>query len=146
MQTITTSLLVSCLINGRALGDAIVMALPHHVGIRRKCKKSLYGVPAVGQHTITNQDLNICLPNLDISSTVDSCPYAQYIFPTSHAQDRTANFLAGFGKLIADDGKQKIFPVSIRYSLLQPHNPFSTPLVLLVLPDWTDAFPEYVVI
>lgn len=86
------------------------------------------------------------LPNLDVSPSIDSRPYTQYILPTPDAQHSATDFFACFGKLIADNCKEEILPISIRDTFLQSYDPFATPLILFIFPDWPNAFLKDVVI
>lgn len=86
------------------------------------------------------------IPNLHVSATIVLCPDAKDILTTSDTDDSTAYLLTRFSKLISNHGHQEILPVTVSHTLLQPQYPLSTLLVLLILPHWSDAFPEEVIV
>jgi len=86
------------------------------------------------------------IPDFQDSLAVVSGPNAEDILSISHAQDDSAYFIAGIPKLVSDNRKQQIFPITISDAFLEAHNPFSSILVLVILPYWPDALLEEVVV
>ena len=85
-------------------------------------------------------------PNLDVTATINPRPDAQHILATSHTQYSTTDLLTSLSELIAHDCQQQVLPVSIRYSFLQPNDPFTASLILVVFPYRPDALFEDVIV
>lgn len=86
------------------------------------------------------------LPNLDVSSTINPRPDTENILSTPDTQHSTAHLFTSLRELIPDHRKKQVLPVPITHPLLQPQDPFTTPFVLLILPDWPDALFKDVVV
>lgn len=139
------SLVLSCLIEGRSLGNAIVMALPHYVRIRREGKKAFDGLSArLLVYRSCMEGFRI--PNLDVSSTINPSPDTQDVLATPDTQHGAAYFITGLHELISNNSEQEVLPVPVSHPLFQPHNPFAPALVRFVLPDRPDALLEDVVV
>lgn len=74
MRPIAGTLLMSRLIDGRTLGDTVVMAFPHNVSIGRKGEKTLNGLAGTSSAVLRNRLSLSHLPDLDVSSTVNPRP------------------------------------------------------------------------
>lgn len=120
---------LTSLVNRRALSNAVVMALPYDVGVSRE-----------GKQTFDR------FPDLNVPPTVNPGPDTQNILAAPHAENSTANLVGCLCKLVANDSQQEILPVSISHTLLQPYNPLAAFLICIVLPYWTNAFLEDMVV
>ena len=86
------------------------------------------------------------LPDADVLAAVKLGPDAEHILAAAHAQNSASHLLARFPELIAYDGEQKIFPISIRNTLLESDDEFAPFFVFFVLPDGPNALLEYMVV
>lgn len=85
-------------------------------------------------------------PNLDVSSAIILGPDIQNVLAAADTQHCTTDFLTSLHKLVANNGEQQIFPVSVCYSLFEPYYPLAPPFVRFVFPYWSNPLLEYVVI
>ena len=101
-----------------------------------------------GGHTLECGNFILCMniPDLDVAPAIDPGPDTEDILAASDAEHSPTHLLACFGKLIANNGQKKVFPITISNTLLQPNDPLSTSLILLIFPYRSDAFLEYVVV
>lgn len=86
------------------------------------------------------------LPDLEHPSTIPCTPDAQNVFTIPDAHDSTTDFVTGIAELVTNERKHQIFPVAIRNTLLEAHDPLSALSVLFILPDGPDALLEQVVV
>jgi hypothetical protein len=129
MMVVVSGLLLTSLINSGALGNAVIVALPDNVSVCGEGEQPFDG-----------------LSDLNVSPTVDPGPNGQNIFTTSHTENSAANFVTGLRKLISNHGQKKILPISVRHTLLQSDDPFSTLLIGLVFPYWPNPLLEDVIV
>lgn len=80
------ALLMAGLIDGRSLGDAVVVTAPYYVGPLRQFEDPPY-----------------CIPNLDILHTIALSPDAEDIFAAPDTQDEAAELLPGIQELISNE-------------------------------------------
>ena len=85
-------------------------------------------------------------PNLDVAPTVNPRPDTKHILAASHTQYSATNLLTSLSELIAYDCQQQVLPVSVRDTFLQPDYPFTTSLILVVLPYWPNALFKNVIV
>jgi hypothetical protein len=105
LGAMVSSLVLSSLVDGTALSNAIVVALEEHDGVGRQVEDALDGFP-VEKSVYAWTGRNQChQPNLHVASTVILGPYAQNIFLGSNAQYSSADLVAGFHELVADHSK-----------------------------------------
>lgn len=121
--------LVPCLVDCGPLRNTFIVAPPDNVGAVRKVQYALDS-----------------FPNLDVAAAVVLCPNAEDVFTTPDAEDNAANLLTGLGELVTNNGQKELLPVAISYTLLQTHDPLSTPLVFFVFPDRPYAMLEQIIV
>lgn len=85
-------------------------------------------------------------PDLEDPPAIVAGPDAQNVLSISDTEHSPTNLLTSLCELVADYSNEKVLPVSICDSFLQSHDPFATPLIFVILPDWSNAFLEYVVV
>lgn len=101
-----------------------------------------YYVGALGEL----EDAPNCVSYLDVLHAVALGPNAKDVFAASDAQDEAAKFLSSIQKLISNKRKQEIFPVAVRHTFFQAHDPLAASLVLVILPYRPYALLEHVVV
>ena len=108
---------VSGLVDCGALSHAVIVALPHDIGVWGKGKDAFYSLARNVVSILLDWE-STYTPYFDVSSTIDPRPNTEHILAAPDAENRTADFLSGFGKLIADDRQEEVLPVSVRDALL----------------------------
>lgn len=148
---VLNGLFATLLINGSALLDARVVAFKLYASVGWEVEDALHGFTTVKVLAASHSFVTCLmtwgnLPNLEHTTAIGSGPDAQNIFTVAHAQHGTADFLASITKLIADEGKQQVFPVAVSNALFHPDDPFSSLSVDFILPDGPDILLEKVVV
>lgn len=140
-----STFLLPSLVNGGPLRDAIVVTLPHNVGVwgeREDALDCLTASTLALRRTIGSENQ----PNLDVSPPINPRPDAHDILAAPDAENSTADFLASLGELVPHDCKEHIFPVPVGDALFESDDPFATSFVLLVLPDRPYAFLKQMIV
>lgn len=83
-------------------------------------------------------------PDLHVPAAVVLRPDAEDVFTTANTHDSATHLFTSLGELVANEGKKKVFPVSISDAFLETHDPFASSLVLFVFPNRPDALLEEV--
>lgn len=120
---------MTCLINGSALRNAVVVTTPDDLGAFGEVQHTLHG-----------------LPDLDVAAAIVLGPDTEDVLAASDAQYKAANLLAGLVELVTNTRHEQLFPVAICDSLFQAHDPLAAALVLLVFPDRPDSLLEDVIV
>lgn len=106
-----------------------------------RLKVSLYRQNLVSKtNRFPHSEKWVNLPNLQHFTLTAGGPDADDVFAISDAHNRTTDLLASFTKLVANEGKHQVLPVSIGDSLLETNDPLAAFPVLLVLPYGSNAF------
>src|SRR5277367_2636646 len=90
LPTCSRALLLAGFVEGRPLSNAVVMALPDHIRIRRKRQKTFDGLSASYERVYRTVRTR-CLPDLNVSATVVPRPDTQDVFSTTDTKDSSAN-------------------------------------------------------
>jgi hypothetical protein len=146
LGAVVSSLVLPSLVDGTALGNAVIVALEEHDGVGWQVEDALDGFPAQILVYIWTERNRRHEPNLHVASSVILSPDAQDIFLGANAQDSSADLIAGFHKLVADHGKQQVFPVAVAYAFLESHDELPAFAIGLIFPDRTYTFSEEMVI
>jgi len=129
-----TMVMVICLLASRlfdriALLDTRIVALPLELCVGGERQDPL--------HRLTN---------FEDPLPVSAGPDAEDIFAIANTKNGATDLITGVAELVADYGKQQVLPITVSNTLTQAHYPLATVLILFVLPYWTNALLEQVVV
>ena len=99
---------MACLINSRALGYAIVVALPDDVGVGREGEKALDCLAGASLLAIELMEAirkEYSSPDLDVPPSINPRPDTKHVLTTPDTQNSPTNLLASFGELITHNSK-----------------------------------------
>ena len=86
MPRVTAAFLLARFIEGRPLGDAVIVALPHNVRVRRERKDAFDCLPVQkSAPTRMAKRVGAIIPNLDVSPTINLSPDTQDVLATPDA-------------------------------------------------------------
>jgi hypothetical protein len=145
-RAVMRSFVLSSLVNGTALRNAVVVTLEEHDGVGGQVKDTLDGFAAQKLAVYPHKCSEHYKPNFHVAPTVVLGPDTQDIFLSSNAENSSANLVAGFHELVANHGKEEVLPVAIANTFLQPHYELAAFAICFVFPDRTDALSEEVVV
>jgi hypothetical protein len=99
--------LLANFIESTPLRNTVIMALPHHVGIRREREEALDGLSVIGQVQLLllGQRSTVNAPNLDVSPTVIFGPHIQDILAAAYTQYCATDLFPSLHKLVANNGE-----------------------------------------
>ena len=99
---------MACLINSRALGYAIVVALPDDIGVGREGEEALDCLAGTSLSAIELMEAigrEYLSPDLDVPPSINPRPDTKHVLATPDTQNSPTDLLASFRELITHNSK-----------------------------------------